>query len=134
MFSLHGVFIHVLGANLGPSAVTFKAPYGVAVAAGRLIVSENTEGRCLHMPRSLVPCSLTALLYLCPSLSCSQPAPSASLLRLHVLELDGRPLQMLTPQGVGVSRDASFWLYGICADAQRAYVTDGCNGNVHVRV
>lgn len=52
--------------------------------------------------------------------------------RLQVLELDGRPLQILTPQGVGVSLDTTFWLYGLCADAERAYVTDGCNGNVHV--
>lgn len=48
VFSVDGVFLHVLGAKLGASAVLFKAPYGVAVAAGRLIVSENTEGRCSH--------------------------------------------------------------------------------------
>ena len=30
--------------------------------------------------------------------------------RLQVLGMDGRPLQILTPQGVGVSREMSFWL------------------------
>ena len=37
--------MHVLGAKLGVASVELKAPYGVAVAADRIIVSENTDGR-----------------------------------------------------------------------------------------
>ena len=122
VFSDEGSFLRVLGGAEG----RLVAPYGVTAVACSppcIVVSENTAGR-LQARRG--PCALRAL---------RAPAPATRLfVTRQVFSLDGRALQTLQPRSEepsGEEADA-FWLYGLCADSRRAYVTDGSNGNVHV--
>ncbi|KAL1514980.1 hypothetical protein AB1Y20_004055 [Prymnesium parvum] len=121
----------------------FNCPCGIAAHEKRLYIADNgnsrvqvfsVDGVFLHVLGAKLGAS--AVLFKAPygvAVAAGRLIVSENTEgRLQVLELEGRPLQILTPQGVGVSREASFWLYGLCANAERAYVTDGCNGNVHV--